>query len=396
MIPDNNNENKIQEAVTPFILNTQTEVIEKDGDNEEDISGDKPRPYPYDPVTADIDIREVPHTVFELMRKYDRKQLIIDPEYQRNLVWKPDQMSRFIESVILNFPLPAFYVNEQRDGKYVIVDGLQRTTTLHRFINNQFVLKNLKTLPNFNGQGFKDLPDAIQSKIEDKRLQFYVIRPSVPINVVYELFDRINTGGTPLNRQEVRNCIFMGRSTTLLNDLAQKPYFRKAIDNGVSPTRMKDKEVILRYLAFTIFDYNQDYQGDLSEFLERAMTKINEMSEQEIENLEKGFERVMKLTESFFGTRNFRYASFNNQGEVTFRGFINTSVMESVAFFFSGKTDEFLQMHKNEIVRNFDILLQNPEYTKAVRFSTGSKRSVIARFEITSEILGNVQELTKI
>ena len=385
-----NTENEVEEPITLLTPKTE-EVIEKDGDNEEDISGDMLRLYPYDPATADIDIRDVPHTVFELMRKYDRKQLIIDPEYQRNLVWKPDQMSRFVESVILNFPLPAFYVNEQRDGKYVIVDGLQRTTTLHRFISNQFDLQNLKTLPNFNGQKFKDLPDAIQAKIEDKRLQFYVIRPSVPINVVYELFDRINTGGTPLNRQEVRNCIFMGRSTALLNDLARKPYFKKAIDDGVSATRMKDKEVILRYLAFTIFDYKQDYQGDLSEFLERAMLKINEMQEGEIENLEKGFERVMKLTHSFFGKRNFRYSSFTKNGNVDFRGFINTSVMESVAFFFSGKTDEYLQTHRDQIIRNFDTLLQNPEYNKAARFSTGSKKSVITRFELASAILGNVE-----
>ena len=138
-------------------------------------------------------------------------KLIIDPDFQRNLVWDQEQKSQFIESIILNFPLPPFYINQRNDGKYNIVDGLQRTTTMHAFVNDQFRLQDLEALTYLNGCNFSDLKKLnsdYQTKIEDKKLTIYLIKPSVSIKVVYDIFKRINTNGTPLNRQEVRNCIF--------------------------------------------------------------------------------------------------------------------------------------------------------------------------------------------
>ena len=103
--------------------------------------------------------------------------------------------------------------------------------------------------------GLKELPGDYQTRIEDKKLYIYLIKTSVIVKVVYDIFNRVNTGGTTLQRQEVRNCIFSGKSTKLLKQLSEKEYFIKAIDNGVSPKRMKDREVILRYLAFKHLDY---------------------------------------------------------------------------------------------------------------------------------------------
>lgn len=234
---------------------------------------------------------------------------------------------------------------------------------------------------------------AYQAKIEDKNLMLYVIKPSVPIEVVYELFDRINTGGTPLNRQEVRNCIFLGRATELLKELSKQDYFRRAIDNGVSPTRMKDREVILRYLAFKIFDYKKDYKGDLSAFLEEAMKKINDpkkMGEDEIEILKQDFKRVMELSYDFFENRNFRYPITDKEGNFISRGFINTSMFESISYFFSNNTDGFLRTHRERIIQNYDELLKNQTYFNAVRFSTGSKVKVIDRFKLAQEILSKI------
>ncbi len=374
---------------------TKKDIITEDSQakEHEDGRGDTGKVYPYDPTKTDIDIREDKQSIYQFMRQYDREQLVIDPEYQRNLVWKPKQKSRFIESIVLNFPLPPFYVNQQLDGRYVIIDGLQRTTALHDFINNKFALSDLEALPSLNNLYFKDLTSPYQAKIEDKNLMLYVIKPSVPIEVVYELFDRINTGGTPLNRQEVRNCIFLGRATELLKELSKQDYFSRAIDNGVSSTRMKDREVILRYLAFKIFDYKKDYKGDLSAFLEEAMKKINDlkkMGEDEIEILKQDFKRVMELSYDFFENRNFRYPIIDKEGNIASRGFINTSMFESISYFFSNNTDDFLRTHRERIIQNYDELLKNQTYFNAVRFSTGSKVKVIDRFKLAQEILSKV------
>ena len=366
----------------------QDDVIKTDEDTAEEDSRDSGGLYPYDPTQADIDIREYPQTIFELLRKYDNGRLIIDPDFQRNVVWKSDQKSKFIESVILNFPLPPWYLNQTKEGKLIIVDGLQRTTALHEFVKNEFKLSGLEALTRLNGCTFselKELPGDYQTRIEDKKLNIYLIKPSVPVKVVYDIFNRINTGGTQLERQEVRNCIFSGKSTKLLKQLSEKEYFRKAIDNGVSPERMKDREVILRYLAFKLFDYEKDYQGDMSDFVEKAMKKINLMDDGEIEILENDFERVMNLTFEFFGPKNFRLPSGQNRGR------INIAIFESVCYFFSARSDEFLQSHKKSIQDNFIKLLENPAYFDAIKYSTSSKSKVITRFKLAQDILGDVE-----
>ncbi|MEH1795590.1 DUF262 domain-containing protein [Nostoc sp.] len=362
------------------------DVIVTDEDTIEEDSGSGGL-YPYDPTEADIDIREDPQTVFELMRKYDNGKLIIDPDFQRNVVWKPEQKSQFIESVILNFPLPPWYVNQTTDGKYIIVDGLQRTSTLHEFVNDKLILIGLEALTKLNGYNFselKELPGDYQTRIEDKKLNIYIIKPSVPVKVVYDIFNRINTKGTKLERQEVRNCIFSGKSTKLLKELSEQEYFKKAIDHGISPKRMKDREIILRYLTFKIFDYEKDYQGDLSDFVENAMKRINLMSDERISELKIDFERVMKKSFEFFGNKNFRLPSGENRGK------INIAIFESISYFFSINADEFLDKNKELIKINFNKLLESEEYLDSIKYATSSKSRVITRFKLAQLILGSM------
>ncbi len=363
---------------------SESPIIELDEDTRKEEESPNGGLYPYDANKIDIDIREDPTTVFELIRKHKRGSLILNPDYQRNLVWKHEQKSQFVESILLNFPLPPFYLNQNIEGKYIVVDGLQRISTMYQFMNDQFPLKGLKVLGHLNKKHFSELPDKLQAKIEDKKLHIYVIRPSVPIEVVYDIFYRINTGGTQLNRQEIRNGIFIGKSTELLKELSETDYFIDAIGAGISPKRMKDREAVLRYLAFKIFDYQEDYKGNMSDFVENAMKKINLMEEGKIESLKQDFERVMKKTYDFFGERNFRLPTEETRGR------INMAMLESVAYFFSDKSDDFLQEHQEKITSNFDTLLKDEVYLDAIRFSTGDKSRVLNRFKKVEEILGKV------
>ncbi len=177
---------------------------------------------------------------------------------------------------------------------------------------------------------------------------------------------------------------FRGKSTRLLKELSEKDYFKRAIDYGISPRRMKDREVILRYLAFKIFDYKTEYPGELSDFVEKAMKEINLMKDDKIELLKNDFMRVMNLSFEFFGRRNFRLPAAERRGR------INIAIFESVSCFFSINSDDFLQNHKKNIQYNFDKLLQNPEYIDAIRYATSSKAKVITRFKLAQEVLGNV------
>jgi hypothetical protein len=358
--------------------------IETDADTAEEDEISAEGVYPYDPTFADIDIKEDQFSVFEFMRKYERKSLIIDPEFQRKLVWKQEQQSKFIESVIMNFPLPPFYLNQRKDGKLLIIDGLQRTTSIYRYLHDEFELKGLEALQQLNGKKFSDIDAQLRAKIEDKKLLTYTLKPSVAPRVIYDLFNRINTGGTPLNRQEVRNCIFLGKSTQLLKELSEEEYFRRAIDYGIKDTRMKDREAILRFLAFTIFDYESDYEGDMSPFLEKAMVEINRMDDPHLDELKIKFKRVMELTYRFFGSANFRYPTGHS------KGLINIAMFESISYFFHNQTDDYLMKNKEKIIENFKILLNDNDYRDSVKQATGAPSRVSKRFKRVFEILGAI------
>ncbi|MEY4926790.1 MAG: hypothetical protein RI894_1226, partial [Bacteroidota bacterium] len=379
----------MQEAI--LMLDKIPAVIEFDEDTAVQETDTDKKPFPYDPTKADIDIREEKVSIYEYMRRYKRGLLKINPDYQRNLVWTPYQKIRFIESIVLNFPLPPIYLNQKVDGSFVIIDGLQRTNTLIEFTTGKFALKSLDKLPDLKDKYFGELPNAYQAKIEDKQLFLYILKPSVPISIVYELFDRINTGGTPLNKQEVRNSIFEGKATILLKELAQAERygFQKATDNGVSAVRMKDQEIILRYLSFRWFDYKKDYTGDMSDFVEKGMQKINDFPDSEIVHLKTDFERVMRLTFEFFGTKNFRLPTTTAPSTANYgRGAINFSLFETVCYFFSTETDDFLIKNKDRITQNFNVLLQDSTFLDAIKTSTNAKSKVISRFDTAKQLLG--------
>lgn len=361
------------------------EVIETDEDTLDEDDNGKGSIYPYDPSKSDIDIREEPQTVHELVvRKWDR-DLIQMPDFQRKYVWKIDQQCLFIESILLNFPLPPLYINKDKNGKYMVVDGRQRVTTLRRFLKNEFRLEGLKAIPAVNGKNFSELINFnidFQSKIEDKKLLVYLIQPTVPIEMVYDIFNRINTGGTQLERQEIRNCIYIGEATKFLKKLSAMPIFKSAIDYGISDDRAKDQEAILRYLAFRIFDYKIDYKYSMNDFVEDAMKFMNEkFIEEDFIRHESEFIKAMRISQDFFGNSNFRIPT-----EVT-RGRINIALFETVAGFFASRSEEYLYKNKAQLKANYTLLLRDNQYIDAIRYSTSDKKRVNTRFERVFDIL---------
>ncbi|WP_243349590.1 DUF262 domain-containing protein [Parabacteroides sp. FAFU027] len=361
------------------------EQVETDEDTLDSDETGKGSIYPYDPSKADIDIREDPQTIYELViRKWDRN-LIEMPDFQRKYVWKPEQQCLFIESILLNFPLPPLYINKDKNGKYMVVDGRQRITTLRRYLKNEFRLDGLKAIPSVNGKNFTELIEFnsdYQTKIEDKKLLVYLIQPSVPLEMVYDIFNRINTGGTQLERQEIRNCIYIGKATKFLKNLSAKSIFKEAIDYGISDDRAKDQEAILRYLSFRMFDYNINYKYSMNDFVEDAMKHMNEkFSDEDFVKHELEFEKAMHYTLDFFDKRNFRIPTEETRGR------INIAIFETVAGFFASRSEEYLLRNKAQIKANYTLLLRDSLYFDAVRFSTGDKKRVSTRFDRVFDIL---------
>lgn len=165
-------------------------------------------------VFKEVRVTKKDFSVYELLRKYRNKKLILDVAFQRRTVWKEKQKSELIESILMGLPLPIFYFKQLDNSRYAVVDGKQRLSALFEFLNNEFALKNLKILDFLNTKKFKDLEDDLaiyQSQLEDYQIYSHVILPPTPDKIIFDVFDRVNRGGTQLNKQEIRNALYQGK-----------------------------------------------------------------------------------------------------------------------------------------------------------------------------------------
>lgn len=366
------------------------ELLETDEDNAEDYTSDDGGIYPYsesvDLSKIEINLREDKISVFEIIRWTKKKKFILNPEFQRSPnAWKENKKSMFIESLILNLPLPHFYFNKDSQGRLVVIDGLQRLTAILDFFDDKFSLEGLKALPWLNGFNKSELEEQhseVISKIEDKNIPYYSIMPSVPMAVTYDIFRRINTGGTKLERQEIRNCIFLGESTKLLKLLSESDAFLHTTDNGISPDRMKDRESILRCLAFSNPNLINSYKGDLDDYLGSTMKYINKLSESEIDLIGQRFLQVMDCIGFVFGNNAFRIKSKDGRGR------INLAVMESIYNAFENSNLDNIKYRKKNILSAYLNLVENNEYLGSVKTSTNQIKKLNTRLKMATEYIG--------
>lgn len=238
---------------------------------------------------ADVRVAKDQYSLLHIKRLVEvRGELIIDPDYQRQNVWSARQRIELIESIIMGIPLPVIYLFETRDGKKQVVDGRQRITTIIDFLNDKFPLKDLRILRDYNDCRFSDLPPKVQGIFEDFQILCYVIQPPTAERVKYDIFDRVNRGGTKLNSQEMRNALYRGAATELINEICEEEIFAKASDHSISPKRMRDRYAALRILAFYLYfsgmlgDDDQGrpirYRSDNDDFLAKTMVWINTKS----------------------------------------------------------------------------------------------------------------------
>src|SRR5215469_14979412 len=206
------------DVIEEIFENTPTGV-EAEVDNE---VSEEPKPWNPDDIRVSTKTFSL-RNIFDLI---DDGDLELAPDFQRNRVWKHWQKSRLIESILLQIPLPAFYFAEDTNGMMRVVDGLQRLSTVHDFVRSRgFALADLEYLDAIKGETFDKLPAAMQRRINNAQIVVHVIDPTTPASVKYDIFKRINTGGSPLNAQEIRHCMSLARSRKFLKLCAETEEF---------------------------------------------------------------------------------------------------------------------------------------------------------------------------
>jgi hypothetical protein len=336
---------------------------------------------------ATVKISRDQYSAFEIKRMAEEThELIIAPPFQRKLVWTAKQRCELVESMLMSIPIPVVYVFEDENGKKQVVDGRQRISTMIAFMNNKFSLERLKMLPAFNGKKFKDLEPIYKSKVERYQIPVYVIEPPTPERVKYDIFDRVNRGGTLLNSQEMRHALYVGHATELLQELSLSKPFKDATGNGIKPTRMRDQYVILRFLAFYLLrNHKLDflYKSNMDDFLAAVMKHINPMEASERATLKQVFLRAMERSYAVLGADGFRFAPTNIN-----RRPVNMALFEVIAYFFAvTDTSSLDPMDMKSRLNNLkETLDQSGAFTSRVDSST----SVEYRFGMVESLAGEL------
>lgn len=272
-------------------------------------------PQPYDPHKINIRNQNwsISH-MFELIDKW--KQVDLAPDFQRGFIWDYARKSQLIESLMLRIPVPAFYLSETLEGNYQVVDGLQRLSTIRDFMRNEFSLKHLEYLSDQEGKYFeegkkrKGIDQMYWRNILQTQITVNIIGADSPTKVKYDVFRRINTGGKPLNNQEIRNCLSEAASRRLVNELAFSKEFHGATGRSVSTTRMQAQELVLRFIGFWHDRIKKmkewEYRGNMTEYLDVAVELLNNNKSAKHPEIKEAFFRGMENAHYLFGQYSFR------------------------------------------------------------------------------------------
>ncbi len=341
---------------------------------------------PFDPNQIRIDRRHI--TLDLLLARIQHDELDLAPDFQREAgIWKPVAKSRLIESLLVRIPLPAFYVDGSDLDKWVVIDGLQRLTTLKQFVlDKELRLQGLEFLTQFEGKIYDDLPRSYQRRIAETQVTVYLIEKGTPPTVKFNIFKRINTGGVPLSMQEIRHALNQGKSTHLLKELASVPEFKEVIGTGVKDDRMAARELILRFFAFTLTSY-KDFKGkEWDTFLDETMKAINQMPDSEIEMLKSKFKLTMQAAKLVFEEKAFRKQYDLNHS----RRPVNKALFDIWSVNLNQLTDaqiSVLESRKVILKEKFMQLMNSRDFDKAISQGTADISKVRLRFSAIERII---------
>lgn len=352
-----------------------TEEPEGIDDPEDDGLGD----YPIDTLL----IRNENRSVFEVVRRINAGGFNMIPDFQRDFVWDLDKQSRLIESVVMRIPLPVFYLAEDKTGKTVVVDGLQRLSTFRDFLENKFLLR-LPLQESLNKKTFAELSPKLKNRIEDCNLVLYIIDAKVPERAKLDIFERVNSGET-LTRQQMRNCLFTGPATAWLKAEAATESFISATGNSLDVKKMRDREFVNRFCAFTLIGVDQ-YKKDMDDFLAKSLELMNAMTEPEREKLSTRFQLSLQNNFELFGRHAFRK---HTPGQVD-RSVINASLWDVMTTGLAKYSNKLVTDRKEAFCELYYSLLKDPNFIGAITYSPNSTKNVKMRFEMAGKIFQEV------
>jgi hypothetical protein len=328
----------------------------------------------------------------EILNLHRDGEIIIRPEYQRLFRWSNEQRSRLIESVLLSLPIPPIFLIENDNGVLELIDGLQRTSSILQFLDHdaidqpELTLIGCDILLSLNGMTYNDLPTVQRLKIKRSPIRATIINKTGDQFVKYEMFKRLNTGGSLLSAQEIRNCSSRmidggARFYEFIQELAKSPDFASSIarlpDTYVE--RRGDEELVLRFFAVTA--YRHGYKGNIEEWLDTFMEDtLFERLEFPLEQERVRFENVFRIINEKVGDKAF--TRFNERGEPT--GRLAPAYFEAVCAAVNDSLEKVAAMHPGEMLERLKNVFANAEFKAATGPGANTIEKLNARIEIVT------------
>ena len=251
-----------------------------------------PIDYPFETLVARINAKPV-------------AKLKLNPDFQRKYKWDKagwGRASKFIESCLMRIPLPSCYFAEDEDGMHMVIDGVQRLTTINRFLNDEFALEGMTAFKAIEGKKFSEL-GALRAELEATTIRCIILRKENPKKLIREIFSRLNQGAVELSDQEIRHAIYPGSLDELLAKLGKIPLVERfgMAEQSEGRDALEPEEQVLRYFAFSADKELASFNTNLKEFLDDYMDKNSGLPEEEIADFDTRFQRALQNCVLVFG-----------------------------------------------------------------------------------------------
>lgn len=331
-------------------------------------------------------------SVSDIVRMIEEKDIILDPDFQRNYIWDNKKASMLIESIILNVPIPVVYVSQEKDDTWVVIDGLQRLWSLKRFFDGKFKLSGLEILTELNKQDIHTLNSKALRMLRNGLLRVIMITHDSNEDIKYDVFMRLNTGSVHLNEQELRNCLYRGPLNSLLKDLANNSNWLSLLGLKSAHQRMSDREMILRFLAiYTNWDSSENivkgYKGRMKTFLNTFMHTYRNIEKHQVEEWRTLFQNTVEKVINIFADSAFRKLSVDADKERS----INRAIMDILMVSLTRYENDILCTKKEVIREQFYLLLSNnQDFRNSILMGTSDTKALNYRMAIWNETLANI------
>ncbi len=329
----------------------------------------------------------------ELLSMYENKEIIINPEFQRYFRWDEEQKTRFIESLLLGIPIPPIFVATNGNGVWELVDGLQRISTYLSFVGvlkgvgvnkkgNKWTLMSGDRIECLEGFTYETLPQQFRYSLKRSVCRVEILKWDSNYDMRYELFNRLNTGGTPLTAQEIRNCIFRDISpifNNFLKELVKMQCFKKSLCLSKEQIEcLYDEELVLRFLS--LYEENQTMKSSISmhmtSFMESALKNPNFDYTKYKCMFQETFDILSSLGPKIYRQKNGAFA---------------TSLYDVITFGISHNLNKYKYKQKKEILDIINNQVRKDE--NLLRYSrrggNNQRERILNRLKIAKDIFSN-------